>query len=467
MASDSRNLFHLIPIAAGICVFALVVVLVVLQKKRNRMATDLAVYVEKLQTLTQTKLTCDQSLEDTRHQLFSLSQENVELKTLLHHERQMMQSKIEMFQQLQNQLTENFQALSQQALLANNTSFLELAKTSFDHFLETSKVDLEQKQKQFVDVVEPVHKTLHLVDQKITQLEKERVESFTDLRRQLVDLLSSQKDLRSETANLVKALRTPTGRGQWGEMQLKRVVEMAGMIAHCDFTEQTTTADGRLRPDMIVHIPGEKQIVVDAKTPLSAYLEALEATDEQKRLSLLDDHARQVRTHIRALSQRAYWEQFQPSPEFVVMFLPGEAFFSAALERDPSLIEYGVKEKVILATPTTLIALLRAVSFGWRQENIAEHAKTISNLGRELYKRLNDMTVHFSKMGRHVHQVVDSYNSTVASFERRVLVTARKFQDIDSSLDGKAIDSLTQLDSTPRSLEQPGETHDEKTHDFT
>ncbi len=424
------------------------------------MATHLAVYEEKMQSLLQAKDTSDQYLSDARVQVLTLTQENTELKTLLHHERQLMQSKIDMFQHLQNQLSESFQALSQQALLANNTSFLELAKTSFQNFLETSKVDLEQKQKQFVDVVDPVHKTLNLVDQKITQLEKERVESFTDLRRQLMDLLSSQKDLRSETANLVKALRTPTGRGQWGEMQLKRVVEMAGMIPHCDFTEQTTTADGRLRPDLVVHIPGDKKIVVDAKTPLSAYLEALEATDEEKRAALLDDHARQVRTHVRALSQRAYWEQFQPSPEFVVMFLPGEAFFSAALERDPSLIEYGVKEKVILATPTTLIALLRAVSFGWRQENIAEHAKTISNLGRELYKRLNDMTQHFSKMGRHVHQMVDSYNSTVASFERRVLVSARKFQDIDSSLDSKAIDTLVQLEALPRSLEQLGDIYE-------
>ena len=454
-------MFELLSIALGALACCFLVLFILAKRKEGLLKTKVVVYEEKLQVLLQNKMTLEDSVAVSNTQILNLTQENTELKAILHHERVLAQSKIDTLQQLQNQVNETFQNLSKQALLANNSSFMELAKSSFHHLLETSKLEMEKKQKQFVDVVEPVHKTLTLVDQKIAQLEKERVQSFTDLRRQLVDLTSSQKDLRLETANLVKALRTPTGRGQWGEIQLKRVVEMAGMLAHCDFTEQTTSADGKLRPDLVVHIPGDKQIVVDAKTPLSAYLEALEIQDEDKRTALLDDHARQVRAHVRALSQRGYWEQFQPSPEFVVMFLPGEAFFSAALERDPSLIEYGVKEKVILATPTTLIALLRAVSFGWRQENIADHAKVISELGRELYKRLNDMTQHFSKMGRHVHQMVDSYNQTVASFERRVLVTARKFQDIDSTLPTQAMDGLVQLEATPRSIEKMGES-DEK-----
>jgi DNA recombination protein RmuC len=269
----------------------------------------------------------------------------------------------------------------------------------------------------------------------------------------VTDLLLSQKELRSETANLVKALRTPNARGQWGEMQLRRVVEMAGMISHCDFIEQAQGDEGRLRPDMVINLPGGRKIIVDAKTPLSAYLESIEAVDDNQRRAFLDDHARQVRTHIRNLSQRAYWEQFQPTPDFVVMFLPGEAFFSAALEKDPSLIEAGVQERVILATPTTLIALLRAVSFGWRQENIAENARAISELGRELYKRLGDMNESLSRLGRHVKQVVDSYNQTVGTVELRVLVSARKLNQLDPSLDPKAIEPLNPLDSIPRSVQ--------------
>jgi DNA recombination protein RmuC len=225
------------------------------------------------------------------------------------------------------------------------------------------------------------------------------------------------------------------------------------MISHCDFIEQARVDEGRLRPDMVVNLPGGKKIIVDAKTPLAAYLESLEALEDSQRRFHLEEHARQVRSHIRSLSQRAYWEQFQPTPEFVVMFLPGEAFFSAALEKDPSLIEVGVQERVILATPTTLIALLRAVAFGWRQENIAENARLISDLGKELYKRLDDMNESLHRMGRNIRQVVDGYNQTVGTFERRVLVSARKLNELDSSLKQDALQTPNPLDSTPRSVQ--------------
>ncbi|MBY0282057.1 MAG: DNA recombination protein RmuC [Alphaproteobacteria bacterium] len=411
--------------------------------------SQLAVYQER--SLRYSEAEEEKKLLSER--LVSLEVENTELKSTIFHERQLMQEKLQLIEQSQLQLTETFKNLSNQALLANNQSFMGLAKSSFDKFLEATKSDMEQKKKDISVILEPVQKALGSVDEKIALLEKERVGAYSELKSQITDLVLTQKELRSETSNLVKALRTPAARGQWGEMQLRRVVEMAGMLSHCDFLEQVTTADGRLRPDMVINLPGNKKIIVDAKTPLVAYLEALETTDDAQRATWLEDHARHVRTHIRSLSQRAYWEQFQPTPEFVVMFLPGESFFSAALEKDPSLIEFGVKEKVILATPTTLIALLRAVAFGWRQEGIADNARAISELGRELHKRLGDMTQHFSRLGKQIHHVVESYNQSIGTFERRVLVSARKFNQLDPGLENHSVEMLNSLDSVPRSVQ--------------
>lgn len=385
-----------------------------------------------------------------------LRAKTVELSSALDYERRQAHEKIALLEETQTRLSQTFKALSADALTANNQSFLDLAKSTLEKFQDSARTDLSTRQKAIGDMLTPVHQALSKVDVKLLDLEKERVGAYQVLRQQVSELVSSQKDLRQETANLVKALRTPTGRGQWGEMQLKRVVEMAGMIAHCDFAEQVSVdgENGRLRPDMIVNLPGNKKIIVDAKAPLSAYLEALEAPDDQTRSEKLIDHARQVRAHIRTLSQRAYWEQFEDTPEFVILFLPGETFFSAALEKDPSLIEVGVREKVILATPTTLIALLRSVSYGWRQESIAENAKAISELGQELYKRISDMGNHITRMGRHLGQAVDSYNQTVGTLERRVLASARKFKVLDTS--HEEIEELNTLDHTPRHL-QSGE----------
>lgn len=377
----------------------------------------------------------------------------IELSTALDHERRQAQEKIALLEEAQNRLSQTFKALSADALSANNQSFLDLAKSTLEKFQESAKTDLTTRQTAIHEMLTPVHQALGKVDVKLLDLEKERVGAYHVLRNQVAELVNSQKELRQETSNLVKALRTPSVRGQWGEMQLKRVVEMAGMVAYCDFAEQVSVdgENGRLRPDMVVNLPGGKKIIVDAKAPLSAYLESLEAPDDQTRSDKLVEHARQVRAHIRALSQRAYWDQFESTPEFVVLFLPGETFFSAALEKDPTLIEAGVREKVILATPTTLIALLRSVSYGWRQESIAENAKAISDLGRELYKRVSDMGSHMTRMGRHLGQVVDSYNQTVGTLERRVLVSARKFKVLDTS--NEEIDELTAIDHTPRHLQ--------------
>ncbi|MBK9520877.1 MAG: DNA recombination protein RmuC [Rhodocyclaceae bacterium] len=348
-----------------------------------------------------------------------------------------------------------FKVISTDALAKNNQSFLELAKASLEAQQAVARGELEKRQQAIGELVAPVKLTLEKFDIQIQSIEKSRVDAYATLTEQVRAMAEAQVALRAETGNLVKALRAPQTRGRWGELQLKRVVEMAGMLDHCDFYEQSnvTTEDGRLRPDMIVRLPGGKNIVVDAKAPLAAYLEALEATDEEEKKRKLLDHARQVRDHLKKLGQKSYWEQFQPSPDFVVLFLPGETFYSAALEADPSLIEAGVDAKVILATPTTLIALLRAVAYGWTQQALTENAERISALGRELYERIAVLTDHWAGVGKNLQDAVSAYNKSVASMEQRVLVTARKFRDLKVAPEGKEIRDLGPVELLPRELQ--------------
>ncbi|MFH1871896.1 MAG: DNA recombination protein RmuC [Pseudomonadota bacterium] len=354
-----------------------------------------------------------------------------------------------------------FKVISADALAKNNQSFLELARATLEAqqaaALASAKTDLDRRQLAIGELVAPVKTSLEKFELQIQGIEKSRIDAYATLTEQVRAMAQAQGDLRLETGNLVKALRAPQTRGRWGELQLKRVVEMAGMLDHCDFFEQasTNTEDGRLRPDLIVRLPGGKNIVVDAKAPLAAYLEALEASDEDEKKRKLADHARQVRDHLRKLGQKAYWEQFQPSPDFVVLFLPGEMFYSAALEADPSLIEAGVDARVILATPTTLIALLRAVAYGWTQQALTENAERISLLGRELYERIATVTEHWGKVGRNLGEAVGAYNKSVASMESRVLVSARKFRDLKVAGEDKEIADLNPVEALPRELQAP------------
>lgn len=358
---------------------------------------------------------------------------------------------LQLINQSKKELTDTFKALSADTLRHNSASFLELAQKSLATLHQKTETEQAKHTIAIQELFKPVHTSLQNVDNQIRQVEKIRIEAYTALTEQIKSLAGTQTQLQNETASLVTALRTPTVRGRWGEIQLRRVVELAGMLEYCDFIEQESvnTDSGRLRPDMTIKLPGRKEIVVDSKAVLHAYMEAHEAKDETLRTAKLQQHAKHVRNHINKLSAKAYWDQFQLSPEFVVLFLPGENFFSAALEQDPSLIELGASQRVIIATPTTMIALLRAISYGWRQEHLAANAQKISDLGKNLFERLQTLAGHFSDMKKGLDRTITSFNSAVGSYEGRVMVTARKFQELDPLLETKN-DDIAMVELTPR-----------------
>jgi DNA recombination protein RmuC len=326
------------------------------------------------------------------------------------------------FETIKAQLSDHFKSLSTDALKHNNQLFMDLARQNFEKFQTQSKSELDHRHRAIQDMVKPIQQSLAELQQSSVRLD-EQVRTLKD----------SENLLRQETHKLSSALRKPSVRGRWGELQLKRVVELAGMLNHCDFLEQSTVDgdEGRLRPDMVIRLPGDKQVVIDAKAPLDSFLQSLETTDEHQRLSLQNHHAKAIRDHMNMLSAKKYWSQFTNSPEFVVLFLPGESFFSAALEQDPTLIEFGVERKVFLSTPVTLLTLLRAIAHGWQQQAIAQNAEKINQLGRELYERLMGFVKHLSSVGKSLDHAVDAYNRGIGSLEDRVLVSARRFAELN------------------------------------
>ena len=385
--------------------------------------------------LRRSQVRAEKELQALRENYFSAKEALARVESQRDAELKAAAEKLALLEEAKVNLQDSFKALSSEALSKNNESFLNLAKATLEKYQEGAKGDLEKRQQAINKTVEPVGEALRVFNERVSKIEERRTETDAGLREKLKQLAESQLQLSRTTSSLVQALRAPQVRGQWGELQLRRTVEMAGMLNYCDFEEQSSieTEDGqRQRPDMLIRLPNERRVVVDSKVPLAAYLDALESDDPDVQTQRMQAHARHLRDHIKGLSAKSYWTQFEDTPEFVVLFIPNEAIFSAALEQDPSLIELGVSNKVILATPTTLIALLKAIAYGWQQEAIAREAKEISALGRELYDRIGVIAGHLSKLGKSLDQTVGHYNKTVSSVETRLLSTAKKFQTLDS-----------------------------------
>jgi DNA recombination protein RmuC len=412
--------------------------------------------LEQMASLQTTLTAREKELSDLRTTVSGLKEQVATLETTLEKEKDSFDEKVSLLQELRGSLTETYKALSAGALRENNQVFIDLAKSTFSKYLDSAKTDFDARGKAVKESILPLHEALNRYDQHIQAMERSREKAYGGLSAQVQSLIQTQDILQKETGKLVSALRVPHIRGRWGEITLKRVAELSGMQNHCDFFEQTTTRsqEGLLRPDMLVQLPGQRQIIIDAKVPLVAYIDALEADSEEERENHLLTHSRHIKTHINQLSQKAYWTQFSPTPEFVVLFIPGENFFSAALAKNPQLIELGVRKNVILATPTTLISLLKTVAFGWQQEKMTENALKISELGSELFERLSTMGQHINNLGRDIKRSTQTYNQVVGSLERRVLSSARKFKDLGiTPKDQNKPLTVTPIEATTRTIQ--------------
>ncbi|HOX39085.1 MAG TPA: DNA recombination protein RmuC [Candidatus Brocadiia bacterium] len=393
----------------------------------------------------------DADLRDVRSALSRAEQAQAKAEAQLVDSLRAIDEQKRLLADAQARLTDTFKALSNDALKSNNQAFMDLAKKTFETITTDAKGDLGKRQEAIAGLVKPLQETLKRYEEQIKGMEEGRQKAYGTLEERLKAMSQAEDQLRREAGNLVTALRSPKVRGRWGEVQLRRLVELTGMSELCDYTEQVSvnTEDGRLRPDMIVRLPGGREVVVDAKVPLEAYLQAVEAGSEEARSEALRRHASQVREHMNKLSRKEYWSQFPQAPDLVVMFIPGECFFSAALECDATLLEDGFEKRVGIATPTTLFALLRAIDYGWRQEKLAESAREISALGEELYRRLSIFSGRLATIGERLEATVKAYNESVGSLESRVLPCARKFEGMGVDIDQR-IGEVSQVETTPR-----------------
>ncbi len=389
------------------------------------------------------------------HKITRLREENAVLTTTLNIERDATEEKLATLDKAREELTGTFSLLASQALKHHSNEFLKLAQENLKQHHVKAEGELTQKEKAIEGLVNPVKEALAKTERQISLIEKERKEAYGSITRHLESMALTQQSLHGETRNLVQALRRPEVRGQWGEITLKRLAELAGMVEHCDFypQEHHTEENRSFRPDMVVRLPGRREIVVDVKTPLDAYLSAVDSDDDNERNQFLVKHARNVRARVRELAGKAYWSQFKHSPDFVVLFIPGDQFLSAALDEDKTLLDDALTQKVILATPTSLVALLRAVAYGWQQEQLTENAENIRQLGMELHTRLAVFTGHFAKLGKHLNSTIENYNRTVGSFERQVVPGARKFSEMGIAVK-KPMDNVEQIETNARSLEE-------------
>jgi DNA recombination protein RmuC len=355
-----------------------------------------------------------------------------------------------LLEEAEKKLKEAFQSLASEALQASNRQFMELAGARFDSLQKEASGDLEQRKIAIGGMVEPLEKAVNELRFEVNKIESARQEAYGSLRTEVQQLATTSKELRQETGSLVSSLKQPQVKGKWGELTLRRAVELAGMSPHCDFLEQQSvdTEEGRLRPDLIVHLPGETQIVIDAKVPLHAFLAAVSARSDVEYCAAMAQHASLVRNHINRLSAKEYWKEFKITPEFVVLFVPGESFFSAALEQDRTLIEDAIEKRVVLASPTTLIALLRAIAYGWKQQLVAENAERIKDLGKELYDRILKFAEHLSDVAKGLERASKAYNSAISSFDSRLVPSARKFREM--GVGSEDIPNLDPIETFPR-----------------
>ncbi len=416
------------------------------------------VWEEKLKARDERAFELEARLSELKAESAQLREENSRqrselsaLEARLSEEKRNAAEKLKLLDEAQGRLADTFKGLSSEALKDNSKTFLDMARLSLEKYQESARGDLEKRQTAIDTLVKPLRESLEKVDKQVRDLEEKRAASFAGLTTQLQHLNEAQGRLQMETGNLVRALSRPNVRGRWGEVFLQRAVELAGMLEYCDFQQQASTAteDGARRPDMIIRLPNRRIIVVDSKAPLEAYLAALEAGDDESRIVKMKLHAAHVRNHLGMLSQKKYWEQLESSPEFVVLFLPGENFFSSALEYDPQLLEEGIKQQVIVATPTTLIALLKAVHYGWQQEEMTRDAREISKMGKSLYERVETFASHYVGMRKALNGAVEAYNKSVSSLESRFLPAARRFKELVLP-EGEEMQPLEAIDEIAR-----------------